>query len=171
MNEGSEGAPLAGQRHQQRELCELSAELRNALLISNHRDRERMRICGGLFLLEIGGYEMSTRVSFRDGMQLAVGWFDADEEHIPFDVFTSCSRASTRERLVHQFEVSDFVDLRQKPVGKRTTAGTGNLKAQQLDGAIENPVVMRLCNTVLAVIGKSNHTRVLDGRPEHRMGL
>jgi quercetin dioxygenase-like cupin family protein len=97
--------------------CELSAELRNALLISNHRGCERMRICGGLFRLEIDGYEMSTRVSFRDGMQLAVGWFDADEEHIPFDVFTSCSRASTRERLVHQFEVSDFVDLRQSQLG------------------------------------------------------
>ena len=50
-------------------------------------------------------------------MDLALGWFDTEEEHIPFDVFASCSRASTRERLVHQFEVSDFVDLRQSQLG------------------------------------------------------
>ena len=66
-------------------------------------------------------------------MELALGWLDADEEHIPFDVFTGCRRASAREGLVHEFEVSDLVDLRQEPVGKGPTAAAGNLPAQQLD--------------------------------------
>ncbi len=66
-------------------------------------------------------------------MELALGWLDPDEEHIPFDVFTGCSWASTREGLVQQCEISDLIDLRQEPVGKRATAAAGNLPAQQLD--------------------------------------
>jgi hypothetical protein len=139
--------------------------------MGNHRDRERKRIGAGLFLWEIGEYEISTRVSFRDDMDLALGWFDPDEENIPFDVFTGCSRASTWEGLVHQFEVSDLVDLRQEPVGERTAAAAANLPTQQLDCAFENPVVMRFGNAILAMIGKPNHTRILDGRPKQRMGL
>lgn len=104
-------------------------------------------------------------------MELGLGWFDADEEHVPFDVFASCSRASAWERLVQQCEISDLIDLRQKPVGKTATAGTGNLPAQQLDRAFENPVVMRLGNAILAMIGKSNHPCILDGSPKQRMGL
>ena len=104
-------------------------------------------------------------------MELALGWFDADEKHIPFDVFTSCSWTSTEERLVQQLEVGDLIDLRQKPVGKTATSGTGNLPAQQLDRAFENPVVMRFGNAVLAMIGKTNHARVVDGSPEQRMRL
>lgn len=76
------------------------------------------RIGSGLFLGGIGGCETSTSVSFRNGMELALGWFDTEEEHIPFDVFASCSRASTREGLVQQFEVGDLIDLRQEPVGR-----------------------------------------------------
>ena len=129
------------------------------------------RIGSGLFLGEIGGHEILTRVSFRDSIELALGWFDGDEEHVPFDMFTGCSRAPAREGLVHQFEVSHLVDLRQKPVGKRTTAGTANLPTQQLDRAIENPVVMRFRNAILAMIGEPNHTRILDRRPKQRMGL
>ena len=104
-------------------------------------------------------------------MELARGWFDPDEEHIPFDMFTGCGRASTGEGLIGQFEVSDLVDLCQEPVGKRSTAATGNLPAQQLDRALENPVVMRFGNAILAMVEKSNHTRALDSRPEQRMGL
>ena len=44
-------------------------------------------------------------LSFWNDMELALGWFDSDEEHVPFDVFTGCRRASAREGLVHQFEV------------------------------------------------------------------
>src|SRR5262249_19394 len=115
--------------------------------------------------------EILTRVSFRNDTKLALGRFDADEEHIPFDVFTSCSRTATREGLVQQYEISDLIDLCQKPVGKQTTAAAGNLPAQQLNRVLENPVVMRFRNAILAMVGESNHTRVLDGRPEQRMGL
>lgn len=66
-------------------------------------------------------------------MELGLGWLDADEEHIPFDMFAGSGGASTREGLLQQFEVSDLIDLRQQPVGKTATAGTGNLPAQQLD--------------------------------------
>jgi len=66
-------------------------------------------------------------------MELALGWFDSDEEHVPLDVFTGCSRASPREGLVQQCEISDLIGLRQEPVGKMATAAAGNLPAQQLD--------------------------------------
>ena len=39
-------------------------------------------------------------------MELALGWFNADEEHIPFDVFTGCRRASAREGLVADVSVA-----------------------------------------------------------------
>src|SRR4051794_13674871 len=77
--------------------------------------------------------EISTWFSFRNDMELALGWFDPDEEHIPVDVFTGCSLASAREGLVQQCEISDLIDLRQEPVGKRATAAAGKLPAQQLD--------------------------------------
>jgi len=59
--------------------------------------------------------------------------FDADEEHIPFDVFAGGRGASAREGPIQQDEVGYFIDLRQEPVGKRTTARSGHLPTQQLD--------------------------------------
>ena len=32
-------------------------------------------------------------------------------------------------------------------------------------------MIVRLHKAILAMIGKPNHARVLDGRPEHRVGL
>ena len=104
-------------------------------------------------------------------MELALGWFDADEEHIPFDVLSSCSWTSAGECLIQQVEISDLIDLRQEPIGKTATAGTGNLPAQQLDRAFENPVVVRFYDAILAMIEEPNHARVFDGCPEQRMGL
>ena len=117
------------------------------------------------------GVRISARVSFWDDVELALGGFHADEEHVPFDMFTSRSRASTREGLIEHYEVSDLIDLRQKPVGNTATAGAGNLPAQQLDRAVENPVIMWFGNALLAMIGKPNHARVVDGGPEQRMRL
>lgn len=111
------------------------------------------------------------RVSFRNHVELALGGFDADEENIPFDVFARCGGTSTREGLIEHYEVSDLADFRQKPVGKAATASAGDLPTQQLDRAVENPVVMRFGNAVFAMIGKTNHARVLDSRPEQRLGL
>lgn len=86
--------------------------------------------------------KISTGLSFRNDVELAFGRFHADEQHVPFDMFSSRSRASAREGLVEHYEVSNLVDLRQKPVGKTASAAAGNLPAQQLDRAFENPVVM-----------------------------
>ena len=82
-----------------------------------------------------------------------VGWFDPDEERVPL------------------YEVDHFIDLRQQSVGKRTIAGAGNLPAQQLDRAIQDPMVVRFDKAILAMIGKPNHARIFDGLPEQRMGL
>ena len=115
--------------------------------------------------------KISTGLSFRNDVELALCRFHADEEHVPFDMFTSRSRASTREGLVQHYEVSDLIELRQKPVGKTASAAAGNLPAQQLDRAFENPVVMGFRDAILAMIDKSNHARLLYCRPEQRMGL
>jgi len=104
-------------------------------------------------------------------VELALGGFHADKEHVPFDMFTNRSRASTGEGLVEHYEVRDLIDLGQKPVRNTTTASAGDLPTQQLDRTVENPVVMRFGNAIFAMIGKPNHTRVLYGRPEQRMGL
>src|SRR5262245_13023618 len=70
----------------------------------------------------------------------ATGRFDANEEHIPSDVFAGGCGASAWKGLIQHHQVGDFVNLCQKPVGKRTTAGAGNLPAQQLDRAFKDAV-------------------------------
>ena len=77
-------------------------------------------------------------------MQVIARWFDPDEQHVPFDMFAGGCGASAREGLIEQYKIGYLIDLRQKPVGKRATAAAGNLPAQQLDGTVETPVVMRL---------------------------
>src|SRR5215469_2394829 len=86
-------------------------------------------------------------------------------------MFSGSGGAAARKRLIQQCEVGHLIDLRQKPVGKTTTAAAGNLPTQQLDRTIEDPVVVRFGNAILAVIGKPNHARVFDGCPEQRMGF
>jgi len=103
--------------------------------------------------------------------QIIVDWFDADEEHVPLNMFARCGRPSTREGLIQQYEVGHLIDLRQKPVGKTTTAAAGNLPAQQLDRAVEDSVVVRFRKAIPAVIDEPNHTCILNCRPEHRVGL
>ncbi len=36
----------------------------------------------------------------RTGVQITTGWFDPDQQHVPFDVFTGSCRASAREDLI-----------------------------------------------------------------------
>ena len=59
--------------------------------------------------------------------QIIVGWSDADEEHVPLNMFARCGRPSTREGLVQQNEVCDLIDLRQKPIGNTTTAAASKV--------------------------------------------
>ena len=46
-------------------------------------------------------------------LQVIVGWFDPDEEHVPLDMFTGAGRASARKSLIQQYKVGYFLDLRQ----------------------------------------------------------
>lgn len=58
--------------------------------------------------------------------QISLAWFDPDEERVPLDMFAGGGGAPAREGLIWQYDVGHLIDLRQKPVGKRTTAGSGN---------------------------------------------
>jgi hypothetical protein len=87
------------------------------------------------------------------------------------DMFAGGGRAPARERLIQQYEVGYLIDLRQKPVGKRTTAGSGDLPTQQLDRAFKDAVVVWFRQAILAMITELNHASVLDGRPEQWMWL
>src|SRR5215831_13281812 len=82
------------------------------------------------------------------------GRLDTDEENIPMDVFPGRSGTAAWKSLIQRLQVGDFVNLRQKPVGKRTTAGAGNLPTQQLDRAFEDAVVVRFRNPIPAVINE-----------------
>ena len=137
----------------------------------------------GLFLREIGRGEIGRAVERRyrilyqgagllgTSPQVVAGWFDPDEEHVPLDMFAGGRGASARKGLIQQFKIGHLIDLRQQPVGKTTTAGAGNLPAQQLDRAIQDSMVVRFHKAILAMISKPNHALVFDGRPEQRMGL
>lgn len=92
----------------------------------------------------------------------SVVWFDPDEEHVPSDMFAGAGGAPAQESLIQPYDVGDLIDLRQKPAGKRTTAGAGELIPQQLDRAVEDAVIVRFHQAILVMIGKLNYARVLD---------
>jgi hypothetical protein len=96
---------------------------------------------------------------------------DTNEEHIPSDVFAGRRGTSSWKGLIQHHQVGDFVNLRQKPVGERTTTGAGDLPAQQLNRAFKDAVVVWFCQAIFAVIAELDHASVLDGRPEQWMGL
>ena len=86
-------------------------------------------------------------------------------------MFTGGGGASTWEDLIEHYEIGYLIDLGQKPVGKNATAAAGNLPTQQLDGTVENPVVVRFYHSLLAMIDKANHSCIFNRRPGQRMRL
>ena len=86
-------------------------------------------------------------------------------------MFAGGGGSSSPKCLFQHFEILHFVHLHENPVRKGTAAGAGNLVSQQLDRAVENPVVMRLHKALFAVIEEPDHPPVLDCLPEQRIRL
>ena len=87
--------------------------------------------CGGV--VEAVLRTLSEERSFRASPRVIVGRFDSDEQHVPVDMFAGGGGAPAREGLIQQCEVGYLIDLRQKPVGKRTSTRSGHLPTEQLD--------------------------------------
>lgn len=49
-------------------------------------------------------------------MQVIAGWFDPDEQQVPFDMFAGGCRASAREGLITHYKIGYLIDLGQKGV-------------------------------------------------------
>ena len=97
---------------------------------------------------------------------------DPDKEHVPSDVLPEAvGRPPGRFDPATPDRRISSGSFHQEPVGKRTATEPGNLRTQQLDRAVGDPVIVRFNNTILAVINEPNHASVFDGRPDQRMGL
>ena len=83
-------------------------------------------------VVETAGPALTEEQLLGASPQGMVGRFNSNEEHVPLDMFVGGGGVPAREGMIQQYEVVHFIDLRQKPVGKATTAGAGNLVAQQL---------------------------------------
>jgi hypothetical protein len=105
------------------------------------------------------------------GAAVIASRFHSDEQLVPFVMLARGRGAPTREGLIQQTEVSDQSRLHPAPIGKRAAAGTANLIAQELDGAIMNSIVMWFDNPIFVSVEKPNQTSVLDGYPEQFIDL
>lgn len=94
------------------------------------------------------------------------GRFHPDEELVPSNVIAGWGWSPTTESPIQQFEVDDLVCFHEDPVGKRTTAGAGDLIAEQLDRAVEDTVIVWLKNALFPVVDEPNHARLFDSRPD-----
>ena len=95
----------------------------------------------------------------------------SDEQLVPFPMFAGSGGPISRKVLIEQLDVSNLVRLQQDPVGKRATTGAANLIRQELDRAVEDSVIVRFQNAMLAMIEQLNHAPMLNGGPEQRIGL
>jgi hypothetical protein len=89
-----------------------------------------------------------------------------DEKSVPFMMLAGGSGTAAGKGLIQQIQVRDLGRLYPSPVRKPTAAGAANLKTQEFDDAIMDPVIVRLYNPVFAVVSEPNHALVLDGCPE-----
>jgi len=71
-----------------------------------------------------------------------------------------------REGLLSRRMFRNQIYLHPSPVGKFSTAGTGDLIAQKFDGTFVNPIVVRFDYPVFVSVEKANQALVLDGSPE-----
>ena len=101
------------------------------------------------FLLGGGGFEI-------------LGGLNSDEQFVPIEMFAGGSCPSAREGLIEQVEVSNFIHLHQKPVGKRLTTDAVNLVAQQLNRLIQNSMIVRFESAIFAVVDQPNQALLLD---------
>lgn len=105
--------------------------------------------------------------AFRSG-------FDSDEKLVPMDVIARNGGPASRKRPLEYLEFCGLIGFHEQPVGKRSTAGAGDLIAEQLDRAIKDSVIVRLENALFLVIQEPYHARLFDGpadqwdRFEHR---
>ena len=87
--------------------------------------------CGGVVRAVLP--TLSEERLFGASLQVIGGRFDSDEQHVPVDMFAGGGGAPAREGLLQQYEVGYLIDLRQKPVGKKTSTRSGHLPTEQLD--------------------------------------
>jgi hypothetical protein len=97
---------------------------------------------------------------------LVTGGLHSDEELVPFDVIAGRGGTTSRKRLILEFEVDDLVGLHENPVGKTPAAGATGLISQQLNGALEDSVIVWFENALFTVVDQPNHARLFDRRPD-----
>lgn len=86
-------------------------------------------------------------------------------------MFTGRRGASASKGLFQNLEIRHFIHLHQNPVRERAATGPGSLISQQLDGAVEDSVIMRLYDSLLAVIDEPDHAPALDRDQSSGWGL
>ena len=66
------------------------------------------------------------------------------------------SGATAGEGLVQQMDIGNQASLHQSPVGKLVAARAANLISEELDGPVQDPVVVRLDDPVPVSIHNLN---------------
>jgi hypothetical protein len=63
---------------------------------------------------------------------------------------------SAWKAAVQQMDLRNQIHFHPSPVRKLSTTGPAHLKGQKLDGAVVNPIIVRLDDTWFVLINKSN---------------
>jgi hypothetical protein len=71
-------------------------------------------------------------------------------------MLTRSIQTSDWKGAVQQVDTRNRVHFHPSPVGKPSTRGPAHLKGKKLDGAVVNPIIVRLDDTRLVLINKSN---------------
>jgi hypothetical protein len=79
-----------------------------------------------------------------------------DEDLIPSMMFSRSRGTPTGKSAVQQIEIGNRVHQRPSPVRERLTAHTGDLISEKFDGTVVNAIIMRLNDSWLVLISKTN---------------